>query len=376
VGYNSNFWALKWRKPISLALTAALLLASFNLLAQQAFGAGLTATSVALSDPRPDATAASVVYTVKWTAATTATLECITYQVKTSPAEAVNTVPTGFSNASATNGSFTNLAGTWTIDNTTSGTIKNTNATGTAVSSGTAVTTPINGITNPTNSAGEVNYVKIVTYSDDTCTTAVDSRVVAFTTTPGVFVSATVDSTLTFTVAGIAAATVYKGALSTSDRCIDTATTVTFGTATDRLSADTDYDCAQSLTTSTNATNGYQVLLTGRQASGDFLKMNGSPTNTITNWTGTNASPTATPGGSNEVFAYTTNDSTLSGTANRFTTSDNLFAGLTTTPDEVAYSSGPAANDAVNVGLRLRFTGVTEAGTYEGTLTYTCTPVF
>jgi hypothetical protein len=378
VHYLPGVITAKWRKRLSLALTVSLILASFNMLAGGAYGAGLTASSLSLSDPRPDATAASVTYTFKWTASTTATLRCLTYQVKTSPAEAVNTVPTGFSNASATNGSFTNLAGTWTIDNTTSGTVKNTNATGTSVSSGTAVTTPINAITNPTNSAGEVNYVKIVTYDDAGCTSAVDSRVIAFTTTPGVFVSATVDSTLSFTVTGVAASTTYKGALATASNCIDTATAVTFGTAGSRLAANTNYDCAQNLSTSTNATNGYQVLITGRQTSGDFLKMNGNTSNTITNWTGTNGTPTATPvsGTTDEVFAYTTNDSSLSGTATRFTASDNLFAGLTTTGDEVAYASGPVSGDSVNVGLRLRFTGVTEAGTYEGTLTYTCTPVF
>ncbi len=369
-------WREKRWVNILIALSIGLLsLSSFS----SAFAAGnLTQASATLSDPRPEATAASVTYGISWQTATTATLRCFTYRWSTSANAGQGVTPTGFSNAAATNGTFTNLtAANWTIDNTTSGTVENTYATGASVPAGTQITTPIQSLTNPTAPAGGTYYIEINTYSDAGCGTLVDSTVIGFVTVPGVLVSAVVDSTLSFTVAGVPVSTVYKGGLSTADRCTDTATAVTFGSPSQPLALDTNYDCAQTLTTSTNSNGGYQVTVQGKQTSGDFLHLLSNPTQTITNWTGTNASPTATPlSGSSEVFGYTTSDSVLSPTSNRFTVTDNLFAGLTTTPAEVAYNATAIANDSANVGYRLRFTGVTEAGTYQGTLVYTCTPVF
>jgi hypothetical protein len=338
---------------------------------------GLTNASVTLSDPRPDAPANSVTYSLSWKAGTTATLKCVTYGVSTSPNSGIGSVPTGFSNASATNGTFTGLTtGNWSIDNTTNGTIKETYTTGESVPAGTQVTTPIASITNPTNSSGGTWYVEVKTFSDDTCTTLVDTTTVGFFTTPSVLVSATIDSTLSFAVTGVAASTTYKGAFSTHASCNDTATAVSFGTPASPLAADTAYDCAQTLTTSTNGNAGYQVTVQGKQASGDFLKLVSDSAKTITNSTGANATPAATPATPAEMFGYTTNDTSLSPVANRFTTADDLFAALTATPDEVAYNAAAIANDQVNVGYRLKFTGTTEAGVYRGTLVYTCTPVF
>lgn len=353
-------------------------LLSFNGLFSAAYAAGgLTNASVLLSDPRPDAAAASVTYGVSWKAGTTATLQCITYKVSTSSQSGIGSVPTGFSNSAATNGTFTGLtAANWTIDNSTNGTIKETYATGQSVSSGTQVTTPIVSITNPTNSSGGTWYVELKTFSDSTCSTLVDTSIVGFFTTPSVLVSATIDSTLSFSVTGVAASTTYKGAFATHSSCNDTATGVSFGTPSLPLSADTAYDCAQTLTTSTNGNGGYQVTVQGKQTGGDFLKLVSDATKTITDSSGTNATPAATPGTPAEMFGYTTNDSTLFPVANRFTTSNDLFAAVATTPGEVAYNAGAVAGDAVNVGYRLKFTGTTESGVYRGTLVYTCTPVF
>ncbi len=310
-------------------------------------------------------------------ASTTATLECFTYRWSTSPNAGQGTTPTGFSNSAATNGVFTNLtAANWTIDNSTAGTVKETNVTGASVTSGTQITTPIQLLTNPTSSSGGTFYIEINTYSDDTCATLVDATVIGFVTVPSVLVSATIDSTLSFTVSGLAPATTFKGSLAVDAKCTDTATAVTFGSPASPLSADTTYDCAQQLATSTNANSGYQVTVQGKQTSGDFLKLISDATKSITNSTGTNATPASTAVTPAETFGYTTNDATLSGVATRFTASDDLFAGLTTTPDQVAYNATAIANDQVNVGYRLKYTGVTEAGVYRGTLVYTCTPVF
>jgi hypothetical protein len=369
-----------WREKRWIRIAAALSVALLSLTSfSSAFAAGnLSNASTTLSDPRPEATAASVTYNISWQAATTATLQCFTYRWSTSANAGQGSTPTGFSNAAAANGSFTNLTTSdWTIDNSTAGTVKNSYATGAAVPSGTQVTTPIQSLTNPSLASGGTYYIEINTYSNAACTTLVDSTVIGFVTVPGVLVSAIVDSTLSFTVTGVASNTVYKGSLSTADRCTDTATAVAFGSPAQPLSIDTNYDCAQRLTTSTNSNGGYQVTIQGKQTSGDFLKLTSNPTQTVTNWTGTNGTPTATPtSGQSEVFGYTSDDTVLSGTANRFTSTDNLFAGLTTTPAEVAYNATAIANDITDIGYRLRITGLTEAGTYQGTLVYTCTPVF
>lgn len=370
---------------LRLVLVAVLSVTSLNLLAGVALATGaLTSAKVTLSDPRGAQT--NVTYTINWTEGTDATLKCITYDFWNNATG--TTIPSGMSTTAgpAAKSTFSGItAGSWTLTNATTGSLvelKLTNASGEEPGGSSALTpvsTAFTGISNPTSS-DTTYYLRINTYTDTSCTTPSggnDSANIAWATVSGVTVGATIDPTLSFAVAGVAPSTTYKGALSTSDRCSDTATAVTFGTSSLRLAVDTNYDCAQSLTTTTNASGGYQVTVTGKQASGDFLKNIGNSSYTITNWTGTNGSPTATAtSGSSEQFAYTTNDSTLSGTAARFTTSDNLFAGLTTTADEVAYASTPVSSDVVNVGYRLRFTGTTEAGTYQGTLTYTCTPTF
>jgi hypothetical protein len=191
----------------------------------------------------------------------------------------------------------------------------------------------------------------------------------------GVTINVTVDPSLSFSVTGVPPSTVYKGSLATSDRCVNAPTSINFGTSSMELAPDTDYDCAQTLTTSTNGSGGYQVTVTG-VVPGDDLVNAANSTIAVEDWTGTNPTPSPTPSGVAELFGYTTADPTLSGVADRFTQADNLFAGLRAIPDEVAYSATTADNDAVNVGWRLRFTFFSSPGTYEGKVVYTCTSVF
>ncbi len=371
----------KLRRRISYTLVVLMSLASFSWLSAAVQAANLTSSKLTLSDPRPSTGSnQNVTYTFTWKNTTAATLKCVTYNFWTTANG--STEPTGMVTNGSTKGTFTGTGitdGNWTVPGSpTEGTIKTTNTTGDAISAATQITMPFTVPRNPSTSG--TFYISIATFTDSACSTPSggnDNVVISAVTVDAVTVGATIDPTITFAVAGVSASTTYKGSLSTSDRCVDSATAVTFGTTALRLAADTNYDCAQQLTTSTNANEGYQVTLTGRQTSGNFLKHTGNPALDITNWTGTNGSPTATAtSGSSEQFGYTTNDSTLSGTATRFTASDNLFAGLTTSADEVAYSGAAVASDQVNVGYRLRFTGTTEAGTYQGTLTYTCTPTF
>ncbi|MFI5240427.1 MAG: hypothetical protein ACHQUB_01840 [Candidatus Saccharimonadia bacterium] len=336
-----------------------------------AYAGSLSGASVTLSNPEPSQT--NVNYSFDFSVSSLNVLQAFRAAICTSP-DGTCVTPTGFSAASATLVAQPvgyGAASGW-VDDSVTGSLQFKDAANSIAPSGTQ-TFSLSGVTNPT-SAGTY-YARLSTYSDATYTTQVDSAAIAFVVVNAVSVSLTIDPTLTFNVAGVAASTIYKGGLSTSDRCVDSSSAVTFGTLLLPLSADTNYDCAQTLTTSTNADSGYEVSIRNLN-SGNALKNIASPAS-IADWTGSNSTPTATPTtGSAELFGYTTSDTTLSGTANRFTTSDNLFAGLSTTDSEVAHSATSISNDSVNVGFRLRFTVLSSSGTYTGTVVYTCTPTF
>jgi hypothetical protein len=358
--------------PVHLHATVVLLLvvaASRVLWVSAVASAGaLSNASVSLSDVQP--AQGSVNYTFNFTVSNSTPLKSFRAQICT--ASTGNCVtPLGFSAASAT------LAGQpvgygdssgWVNDSVT-GSLQIKNSTSVAAPTGSQQIV-FSDVTNP--SSDTTYFIRLSTYSDDSYATVVDSATVSFVVVAAVTVSLTIDPTLSFNVTGLPASAVYKGSLSTSNVCNDTATSVTFGSPLLPLSANTDYDCGQTLTTSTNADSGYQVTVKSLTP-GDVLK-NG--TASIANWTGTNAAPTATPNSEAELFGYTTNDNRLVGVSTRFTSSDNLFAGLTDSDAEIAHSVTSVANDEVNIAYRLRFTVFSAAGTYTGKVVYTCTPTF
>lgn len=333
-----------------------------------ASGGALSAASVSLSDTQPAQT--SVTYSFSFTVSSATVLKAFRAQVCTTSSGSCVT-PTGFNAGPATLSSqpvgYGDSSG-WNNDSVT-GSLQIKKTGNVAAPSG-AQQIVFSNVTNPTNAG--TYFVRLTTYSDDTYTTSVDTATIADAIVSAVTVSLTIDPTLTFNVTGVPSSTNYKGSLNTADRCTDSATAVTFGSPLLPLSANTDYDCAQVLTTSTNADSGYQVTIKSVN-SGNTLT-NGPAS--IANWTGTNTTPTATTGGATELFGYTTNDGRLSGVANRFTASDNLFAGLTNTDAQVAHSTTSVANDAIDIGYRLRFTVFSAAGTYTGKVVYTCTPTF
>ncbi|HSX48249.1 MAG TPA: hypothetical protein VLF41_01995 [Candidatus Nanoarchaeia archaeon] len=230
------------------------------------------------------------------------------------------------------------------------------------------------GITNPDN-AGSF-FLRLTAYNDDNYSNPSDETVVTFDITPAVTLSLTVDPTISFDVSGVPSGTVYKGSLATSDRCQDGPNNINFGTNTLALVADTNYDCAQQLTTSTNGQSGYEVTVNGVVPGNDFINTS-NPTVTIADWSGTNDAPSPTPtSGQAELFGYTTNANSLSGSPDRFSLSDNLFAALSDSPAQVAHSVGSVANDQVNVAYRLRFYVLSPSGSFQAKVVYTCLPTF
>ncbi|MCK4799575.1 hypothetical protein KAS31_01205 [Candidatus Parcubacteria bacterium] len=181
----------------------------------------------------------------------------------------------------------------------------------------------------------------------------------------GVAVSATVDETLSFTIAGVANAVVQKTSVTTTVDTSGSATTLPFGT----LSISSNTIAGQNLTVSTNATGGYTTTL-------EYTAALTSGTDTISDHSGSNTTPTAFSAAGTEAWGYTTDDAVLgTGTTGRFGDL-NVWAALTTSPLEVAYSATPVSAEETKMAYQAGIAGTTEAGTYTTTLFYVTTPIY
>jgi hypothetical protein len=324
-------------------------------------GATLSTGSLLLSDSRPSN--AATTYTFTWSNVTTSSIKCVKIVFATTVAG--TTVPTGMNtDASAAVSATSNYitAGSWSTDKTTNGTLLITYATG-ETPSASARTVVLTGITN-SSVVDTAYFAKFSTYDNVDCATSLrDSGTVAFINTNGQAVSATVDPSLTFTVNAVSSGTVNAATVNITT----TATTIPFGTVT----SSTNKIGAHDLTVGTNAAGGYTVTT---KYTGALTNL---ASNTISDISGTNASPGAFPAAGNEGFGYTTRDSSLGTVAyDRFTNpAGDLWAKFTTSPLEVAYSA-TAASETTRVGYQVGIAPTTEAGTYTTTVVFTATPVY
>lgn len=195
-----------------------------------------------------------------------------------------------------------------------------------------------------------------------------------------VTVTASVDTTLTFTVAGVASGQTINGeTISTTT----TATAIGFGT----LASGTPVLAAQDLTVTTNAQNGFivtvrqdQNLLSSNGADIDTFQ-DGANTATPIAWVG----PAATLGNENTYghMGLTSDDTDLN--ANEFYSgavikyAGNFFATTTRTIfSHNAPSDGTTQNiGKARVGYKIQVSALQEAATdYTNRLIYVCTPTF
>lgn len=352
----------KLRQIIHIKLIFALMAGfyAFSFGVGIAHAATLTSASLSLSDSRPSQTAQ---YTMKVSGLTTGTsIGCIELDMGTA-ADGSGTVTSLSTSSSTFVSQSITASGTWAADNTQSASqkLRMTNATPVAPQSG-SQTAVWGAITNG-NTADTSYFGVFKTYTDNTCATPVDSVTVQFVYTAGQAVSLTVDPTLTFSVAGTSSGASCNGATS---NVTTTNGTIPLGTPT--VSA--NKIGVQNLTVTTNAGSGYSVYTryTAKPTSGS---------NTIADHSGSNTSPTAFPSAGTEAFGYTTNDSSLgTGTANRFTSTPNVWAAFTTTNAEVAYNGAAVSNQTTCVGQQVGISGTTPAGSYTTTVIYTATPVY
>jgi hypothetical protein len=349
-----NFSILK--RGTVLAATLALVL-PMNLLTANA--ASLNTGSLLLADSRPS-TAST--YTATFSNVSLAPIKCIKMQF--SDTASGTTKPTGMTLTGALFSAGSNYVPTpasWapTVDNA-GGSVKLTYATGETPSSATSRTVVIVGMTNGSVPATSY-FLQFSTYNNIDCATSpVDSSTIAFIYTAGQSLTATVDPTLSFTIAGVASGQTVNGATTT---ITTTTTTIPMGT----LSTGANTIGAQDLTVGTNANGGYTVT----------TKYTGSLTNgvhPITDDTDTNATPAVFSASGTESFGYTTDDATLgTGTAGRFIS--NKWGAFTTSPLEVAYDAVPAST-TTRVGYQIGISPTTPAGAYSTTIIFVATPTY
>jgi hypothetical protein len=147
-----------------------------------------------------------------------------------------------------------------------------------------------------------------------------------------------------------------------------TPTAVSFGS----VPFNTEWEGAQRINISTNATEGYQVLM---YADSQLINTYGDAIQAIT---GTNAAPTgwsaACLSNATGCFGYHTTDATLDAGSTRFAPTDS-YAALETSPREVMYSSIPTTGDTHDIVFKLKVTNLQPAGDYTTNLTYISVPV-
>lgn len=177
---------------------------------------------------------------------------------------------------------------------------------------------------------------------------------------------ATQGASLSFSISGVSSGSVTEGV--TTD-VTTSATSVPFGV----LVLGTAKNAAQTLTVTTNATEGYQILAFERQ---DLMSGAGG---TIDDITGTNQSPVQWATGclvsAMSCYGYHVGDNTLLGGSNRFLI-DDTFAPLTGGLEEVAYSSGPVTSESTDIVYRVRVGSGQPAGKYESNVSFIIVPVF
>jgi len=319
----------------------------------------LTSGSLSISDSRPAQT--GVTYTSTWSNVdTTTTIRCVEIEFATTAAG--GTIPTEMSLASATvnaSSNFVTGVSGWS-GAASNGVFQATdNTTGATPSSSSDRTFILDGVVNGSVDATGY-YGLLTTYTDASCTAGneVDTGTAMFIYTDGQLVSATVDPSLTFTIAGVASGQTINGATATNVATTTDANTIPFGS----VSASSNKIAAHDLSIATNAAEGYTVYIryTGALTYG---------TETIGDHTGTNETPTAFSAAGTEAFGYATNDLT------RFSTSD-YWAGFTTSNAAISTAATGPVNNTFRVGYQVGVGGNTLAGTYTTTIVLTATPTY
>lgn len=286
------------------------------------------------------------------------------------------TTPTGLVTTTATIGSEGGAATGFTLTATTNGSPYLTR-TAASVAGGSALSYQLKTITNPTAS-NQAFYVRVSTFASiDTTGTATDTGTVAASTANPIILSGTMPESLIF----------CTGATVTATGGVPDCSTATSGAISfNQLFSPSDTATATSqMAASTNATNGYNITLTGPTLT--------SGTNTITAMSTATTSikgssqfglnlkantiATSNPAVGSEISPVS-NGTDLKGQANiGYDTTDTFKY---TSGDSVANSAsggaGPTNAQIYTASYIVNVPGSQTAGSYTTTLTYVCTATF
>jgi hypothetical protein len=269
-------------------------------------------------------------------------------------------------------------AGTWGVD-VTGGIITFETPTDAGVASSSVVTIRIgdNAIDSGTGANQITNPSATSSIGIDIGGTMTDTGQVRIAIVDSVTVSASVDTSLTFTVSGTGSGVTVNGSPTTTS-AVTTATTLPF----DSLVIGTSETLAHNIAVATNATNGFTVTteISAPLAStlGDTIDgfANGSDTNTPAAWVG----PAGTLANTDTYGHWgLTSDDTSAGRSAEF--SSNTWVAASTSPIIVMGHNGPAdglsVDSVAQVGYQIEISALQEASDdYSTTLRYIATPTF
>ena len=245
------------------------------------------------------------------------------------------------------------------------------------VATSTAISLPIatsSSITNPGVAQSYIVHVE----TQDQGTTLLDYADTRIAIIDDVVVTASVDTSFTFTIAGLPSGTDVNGVTTSTTT---SATAIGFGTLDPSANASTT--AGQRLTVATNARNGFTVTIREDQ---NLTSSTGADIDVFKDGGG-NSAPTAWTYPANTLdsentyghFGITSEDADLN--SNEFGTA--LFVGNFATTSRAVFShNGPsdgttADKGTTDIGFRIAITPLQEAGTdYTNTLTYVATPTF
>jgi hypothetical protein len=386
-------------KRFSAWLGVITLLASVGLPNTALATGELTSRSATLSTSSPAASAATTTYTFTFVPVTNATIKAISFQMCTSPIEAVScTAPTGGSMSAATfstTGQAAPFNANWALGaggncgapSATAACI--TWATGDTLNNPTSRSVKIGGIQNPTTANFEY-YMRVTTWTDANGTTPAngnDFGAMAVSTGTTVNVSALVQESLVFSVGqtgacgSISGSQVYLGSPSN-------------GTSSSVLSSSAASAGTSVMCVNTNAGSGYTIAYTpttaGHGAGGHFTNFTGTSHDFNDNATG--ATITSGTSGNVDFFGASLKAATpatgdIAGGANvsggtapssygtGYGTADT-FAWSNTGATMVTENTGATSNTLYTVLYEAQSGSTTPFGQYEVNVDYTATSTF
>ena len=337
---KTTFQSLIGRSFVAVSIFA-LIMASFPSVVS---AAAIGARRVTLGS---SAASATTTYAFTFTVPSSTVLQSASFTACTTASGACTT-PSGFSVTGSTlTAQPTNLgdASGWTVNTSTAGSLRLSKSGNVAAPTGNQ-TVSFSNVTNP-SATNSTFFLRIATFSDASWTTTVDTGTVATSTAGNITVTASVDETLTFT---LASATVALGTLSTSST----------GTGTSTIGV------------ATNASSGYSLTYSGNTLTspgGTIAAMGTANASTIGDQEfGINLMSNSSPSvGAAVSGSGSGTPSTGYNVANTF-----KFA----SGDTIATASAPTNTNTFTVSYIANIDGATPAGAYTTTLNYVATANF